>query len=163
MATLTAIEKITRKVSRIKNGNDKIEPGQPVRISEAAAHLDAVRQGDLYLIVVEGGVSDAAAAIDFHGIYDQIDTRNIDRQLVPGNTQGAKHCLDSLDGVTMYRPRGWNAEWEELAGPFLIVSKERTVEHPTHGSVTIPAGMSVVCFYQREWDAEQRRERRNAD
>lgn len=151
---LTAIEKIQRKASRIKNGNDKIEPGQPVRMSEAASAADYVRQGDLYLI----------AADTVPAGYREVDKpKAADCQLVPGNTEGAKHCLDGLGGVRLFHPEGWGAEWEQLEGPAFVLSEERTVCHPTHGDVTIPAGMTVVCRYQREWDAEQARERRNAD
>lgn len=153
---LAAIDKITRKASRIRNGNDKIEPGQPVRMSEAAAPMDYVRQGDLYIVVMEA----TAIPAGFVGVKKPKD---VDRQLVPGNTQGSKHCLDSLAGVRLFRPADWNDKYEGLDGPCLVLSEERTIEHPTHGSVTIPAGFAVQCRYQREWDAEQRRERRNAD
>ena len=151
---LTTIEKIARKASRIKNGNDKIQPGQPVRMSEAATTGDYIRQGDLYLIVVEPPSAAPAG-------YKEIS--KADRQLVPGNTQGAKHCLDSIDGVRMFLPAAWGPDYDGLDGPILLLSEKRTVEHPTHGSVTIPAGFAIQCRYQREWDAEQRRERRNAD
>jgi hypothetical protein len=80
---------------------------------------------------------------------------------VPGQTQGAKHCLDGTGGVEMYLPPGWPEVTED--GPCLVLTEERTVLHPTHGAVTIPAGMTVACSYQREWDAEQRRARRAID
>ena len=146
---LTAIEKITRRANRIANGNDKIQPGQAARLSEAATVGDYARQGDLYLYVVESVPA------------GYIKQEKPSRQLVPGNTEGAKHCLDSLDGVELYLPAVWNEE--TLEGQCLKLSKERTVVHPTHGDVTIPAGFTILCGYQREYDAEQRRERRNAD
>ena len=86
-----------------------------------------------------------------------------DKQLVPGNTQGAKHCLASLSGVKLYRPTAWGPNYDGLHGPALELSKPATITHPTHGDVTIPAGSTVLCHYQREWDQEQKRERRNAD
>lgn len=153
---LTAIDKITRKASRIRNGNDKIEPGQPARMSDAASLGDYVRQGDLYLTVV------ASTAIP-EGYAEAKNPREIDKQLVPGSTQGAKHCLDSLDGVRLFRPADWSAKYEGLDGPCLLLSEDRTVCHPTHGNVTLPAGFAIQCRYQREYDAELRRERRNAD
>lgn len=146
---LTAIDKITRRAQRIANGNDKIQPGQAARLSEAASVNDFARQGDLYLYVVAAvppGYSKAAKPL---------------LQLVPGNTEGAKHCLDSLDGVELYLPAVWNEE--TLAGPCMKLSKERTVLHPTHGNISIPAGFTILCGYQREYDSELRRERRNAD
>ena len=151
MTTTTAIDKITRKANRIKSGKDKIEPGQPVRISEAASVTDFVRQGDLYLIVAESVPSGYTKAT------------KPQKQLVPGTTQGARHCLDSLDGVTLYVPKDWSDKYEGLDGPCFVLAKERTVEHPTHGVVHIPAGFTIQCRFQREWDQEQKRERRNAD
>jgi hypothetical protein len=150
MPTLNAIEKITRRAARIANGNDKIVPGQAARLSEAACCGDGARQGDLYLKIVSQPPANYALC------------KKPSLQLVPGNTEGAKHCLDSLDGVTVYLPPQWG-EAESLLGPCLVLAKERTVVHPVHGDVTLPAGNTVLCGYQREWDAEQRAERRNAD
>lgn len=146
---LTAIEKISRRATKIANGNDKIQPGQAARLSEAATVNDFARQGDLYLYVV----------VEIPTGYRRAEKPS--RKLVPGNTEGAKHCLDSLDGVELYLPGEWNEE--TLAGPCLKLAKERTVGHPVHGDISIPAGFTILCGYQREYDAELRRERRNAD
>lgn len=152
MATLTAIEKITRQQKRIADGKSRIRPGQPVRFPDAASVNDAIRQGDLYLIVADAVPSG----------YVRIEKRSdLDKQLVPGNTQGAKHCLDSLVGVELWRPKQWTED--SLEGPFLRLSQERTVLHPVHGAVTIPAGFAIQCMYQREFDREQQRERRARD
>lgn len=150
---MQAIELIEQHAKKIREGkHETVSPGQPVRISEAAEVGDGVWQGDLGIEIVE------AAMGDYIEVKSPTDA---DRQLVPGNTQGARHCLDSLDGVRMFRPIDWNAE--SLQGPVLVLSKERTILHPTHGAVAIPAGFTVRCRYQREFDAEQRRERRAAD
>jgi hypothetical protein len=92
-----------------------------------------------------------------------VEYKNIPKnlQLVHGSNVGSMHCLDSMDGVKMYAPNDWNEE--SLQGPYLILSKERTITHPKHGDVTIPAGFSVQCTYQREYDKEQQRERRTRD
>lgn len=150
---LTEIEQIQRHAEAIRNGEyDKIGPGIPLRMSNALFVGEGVAQGDLNLIVADGVPSS----------YVRIEKpKAIDRQLVPGNTVGAKHCLDSLAGVKLYRPAQWTAE--SMDGPCIVTTKERVVLHPTHGAVTIPAGMTVVCHYQREFDAEQRRERRARD
>lgn len=144
----TAIERITERASQIASGGDKIVPGEAVRLSDAAVAGDTVRQGDLYLVVVDGPVEGGSKPA---------------RQLVPGNTEGAKHCLDSLEGVSMRFPEGWGPEHAGLQGPVFHCKEERTVCHPKHGDVTIPAGFTVAAHYQREWDQEQRAERRNAD
>lgn len=146
---LTAIDKITRRAKQIANGNDKIQPGQAARLSEAASVNDFARQGDLYLYVVAAIPAGYSKA------------KKPSKQLVPGKTEGAKHCLDSLDGVELYLPADWNEE--TLAGPCVKLAKERTVVHPVHGNVTIPAGFTILCGYQRDFDYQTRQERRNAD
>jgi hypothetical protein len=147
---ITAIEKIQEHATRIKNGeHDKIGPGKPVTMSNALVAGEGVAQGDLMLIVVDS-------------VPKGFELRQEPSvQLVPGNTVGAKHCLDSLDGVELFYPEEWSEE--SLVGPVMRLSQERTVLHPTHGAVTIPGGMLVGCFYQREWDREVAAERRARD
>lgn len=150
---VSEIEVIQKHAEVIKNGeHDKIGPGIPVTMSAALVTGEGVAQGDLMLIVADA-VPDG---------YVQVKkTTTDDRQLVPGTTVGAKHCLDSMTGVKLYRPPVWTEE--SLDGPCIVTTKERTVLHPTHGAVVIPAGMTVVCHYQREFDMEQARERRARD
>lgn len=149
LAEGTALGRLEAHNELIKSGNHTVQPGQPQRFSEAAVENDTIAQGDLYLIVREGGIPEG---------YTEGKTVV---QLVPGQTQGAKHCLDSVEGVTMYFPKNWNEA--DLAGPIFVADREVEVLHPVHGNVTIPAGFMIECRYQREWDAELARERRNAD
>lgn len=151
--SVCTLERIEKHAASIKAGNERVKPGQPVRFTEASVYGDTIAQGDLYLMIYEG-----APPADYVEIKKP---KEIDRQLVPGNTQGAKHCLDSLDGVKLFRPKEWTGD--DLRGPLLVLSEERTVLHPTHGAVTIPAGFMALCGYQPEYDAELRRERRNVD
>lgn len=148
-----SIETIEQHAAVIRNGeHDKIGPGKPITMSRALVVGEGVAQGDLMLIVADG-VPDG---------YKRISRpKAIDKQLVQGNTHGAKHCLDSLAGVKMWRPENWNSE--SIDGPYLQFTQDRQVLHPTHGTVHIPAGMSVTCYYQREYDQEMKRERRTAD
>ena len=147
----SVIDRIESHAKRIAAGeHERVRPGQPERMSEAASVGDCVVQGDLYLEVVDGPPE------------GYVKAESPSTQLVPGTTQGAKHCLDSTDGVEMWMPKGWGKE-EMLTGPCLRLSEERTVTHPVHGNVTIAAGHTILCSYQREYDAELRRERRNAD
>lgn len=132
---------------------EQVRPGLPYRVSEATSVGEGVWQGDLGLEIV-------AAVPAAYQLAPQTDAA---RQLVPGSTQGARHCLDSLDGVALYHPAGWGPTYDGLAGPCFVLSQERAITHPVHGQITIPAGFTVLCRYQREYDAEQRRERRNAD
>ena len=149
----SVIEKIQKHAAKIRNGeHDKIGPGVPVTISNALVAGEGVAQGDLNIIVADSVP---------RGYVLIKKPQSRDNQLVPGNTVGAKHCLDSLAGVTLYRPQQWTEE--SLDGPCLVLTQERTVLHPTHGAVTIPAGMTVVCHYQREYDRELANERRARD
>lgn len=152
-AERTAIERVERHAKRISAGeHETVKPGQSFRITEAASIGDGAWQGDLGLEIVASVPSNYVQVIK---------PTKADKQLVPGNTQGAKHCLDSLQGVQIFRPSNWSEE--SLGGPCLVLTKERTILHPTHGAVTIPAGFTVLCRYQREWDKEQARERRARD
>lgn len=150
--SVAEITKIEKHAKKIRDGKATVSPGLPFRINEAATVGDMVWQGDLGLEIVTA-VPEGYVRVE--------SPTEADRQLVPGRTQGAKHVLDSLDGVELWRP----AEWPNVTqlGPAFVLRKERTVTHPTHGDVTIAAGHTVLCSYQREWDSEQRAERRNMD
>ena len=154
----SVIEQVEQHVTRIASGNDpKVKPGQPERFTEACSTGDQIRQGDLYLTIVDAvpaGYVPATVPRDKIG-------KLLLMQLVPGNTRGARHCLDSLKGVTIHRPSDWNAE--SMFGPCLVLTEERTILHPVHGSVTALAGQTVRCDYQRVWDAEQKQQRRARD
>jgi hypothetical protein len=150
---VTTIDKIQRSTKKIAEGKDpKVKPGNPERFTAAACVGDAIRQGDLYIVIA--GQHPAG--------YEPVKKpKDIDRQLVPGNTEGAKHCLDSLAGVEIWQPKNWTEE--SLDGPFVRLSQERTILHPVHGSVTVPAGIAFQCHYQREFDREMQKERRARD
>lgn len=151
--TATAIDRVQKHARNISNGeHETVKPGQPFHVTEAASVGDGVWQGDLGLEIV-ANVPDEYVRIKKPAASD--------KQLVPGNTQGAKHCLDSLRGVTIFRPTDWSEE--SIAGPCLVLTQDRTILHPTHGAVTIPAGFTVLCRYQREWDKEQAKELRARD
>ena len=147
---MEVIEKMQDFVSKISNNEDEqVKPGQPVCFTEACVPGDRIWQGDLALTIRTSVPKQ----------YKLAEKPSV--QLVVGNTEGSKHCLDSLDNVDIYLPPVWNAE--SLKGPVLVIKKETTVIHPTHGDVTIPEGFIVECTYQREWDKEQAREARARD
>lgn len=157
MAGLTQVmDQVSKHAGRISRGeHETVKPGMPFRFSEACQSGDAVWQGDLCLTLV-------------YAVPDgYVKAKNPSKQLVPGTTQGSRHCLDSLSGVTVYLPRDWGQSETDLRGPCIVLTTERTVEHPTHGAVTIPASarhpVTVLCEYQRVWDAEQRAARRAQD
>lgn len=147
------IDRVINHARKIANGeHDTIRPGMPFRLPDAWMDGDAGAQGDLVIIVIDKVPS------GFKLVRELTDA---DRQLVHGNTAGAKHCLDSLDGVKIYRKDDWGPD--ALDGPCIRFADERVITHPTHGHWTIPAGRLVKIEYPRERDAEQKRERRNAD
>ncbi len=86
------IETIEKRMEVVRTGGDnEVKPGQAVSFTDACTAGDAIRQGDLYLVigdkVPEGYVKSDSV------------------QLVPGNTQGSRHCLDSMQGVERWNHR----------------------------------------------------------
>lgn len=132
-------------IERIQRHIETIEPGMATAFTNACVAGDTIRQGDLYLIIANS-VPDGFV-IDKSG----------NTQLVIGNTQGSKHCLDSLDGVKLYYPSDYDKE--SLVGPCMVLTQDRTVLHPVHGDVLCLAGQTIRTRYQREWDKEERRAR----
>jgi hypothetical protein len=156
--TSEVIGRLSKHVDQINAGEiEGVCPGQPTSFTAACTAGDAIAQGDLNLVITSGKIPEDYVKVEFTG--QATDAQHL--QLVPGNTQGAKHCLDSLDGVTMWRPAKW--DMESLVGPILKLTKDRTVLHPTHGAVTMLAGTTVHCRYQREWEKEEAKERRARD
>lgn len=153
MIAVATIEKIQSHAKHIAEGkHEQVKPGMPFRLTEASSVGDAVWQGDLCLEVVSG-VPEGYTVCSKPSV-----------QLVPGTTQGSKHCLDSLTSVTVYYPANWPKSAEEtLRGPCFKTKNEVTVLHPTHGAIIIPKGFTILCSYQREWDQELRKQRRNQD
>lgn len=145
----TMMEEITRLMDL---DLDRCKPGEGASM-DAYAIGDGLWQGDLGLMVVESPPSGYAVVKNLS---------DADAKLVPGSTQGSRHCLDSVVGVKMWRPNDWGAG-ESLGGPCFVADRPVMVLHPTHGPVSIPPGMMVLCGYQRELDAETKRERRNRD
>lgn len=151
LSFMETIERLQRHAKKIASGeHEKVKPGMEFRLTEAAAAGDGVWQGDLGLEVAAGRPPKG-----------YVKTIRPHLKLVPGQTDGAKHCLDSTDGVEMWVPTEWTED--SLVGPFMRFSAERTITHPVHGPVVIPAGLSILCRYQREWDRELAKERRARD
>src|ERR1700722_16314667 len=122
--TLTAADSLRR----VQESAERIDRGKPQRFPEAASAGDTFRQGDLYFTLLEQVPTDA------------IREKAPDLQLAPGTTQGSRHCLDSLQGVRVFRL----AEPTPLDGPILELAEQRTVEHPEHRHVILPPGVYGV-------------------
>ena len=162
----TPVEMINEYAAAIRSGtHDTIRPGMPQRFSDAATVGDAIVQGDLVIEIVgiPGDTVDAPAG------YEEIvsnEERSQCAQLVPGNTSGSKHCLENTGAkkIKMWRHKDFvkNAE-ETMCGPMIKAVSDFTILHPVHGSVTVPKGFTVLVSYQREYEVELKKARRNAD
>lgn len=150
----SAVQEIQEHVESQK-GDPDVQPGQPARFTEACGPDDCIAQGDLNIFLME----DFEEVPSGYKLVEHLKER--DKQLVPGNLEGARHILDSLKGVKMYRPVTWTEE--SLEGPILVLSEERTVTHPVHGPVTLLASRTFGFSYQREWAKERQRAVRSLD
>lgn len=147
-----SLKKLEAHKEKIVGGELTVAPGLPQVFTRGMAPMDAIAQGDLNLILVES-------------IPDNFKLRKNrdDNQLVPGNTEGSKHCVVDMSTCDVLNPPGWSAEYDNLLGPVIVAKSDTTIGHPTHGAVTILAGQTVQCQYQRVWEEEQKKERRQRD
>jgi len=109
------------------------------RFPDAATDGDGFRQGDVYIWKRDK-------------LPMNVTKTKCVLQLAPGTTKGSRHCLDSSDGATMFVVDDADA----LQGPWLKLDCERTVTHPEHGDVVLPAGCYEIT-YQRAYADELRR------
>ena len=152
---MEAIKEIVDHARSFADKSEDIKHGVPVRFTEASTQNDRIWQGDLAITIKDSVPSgyEPISIEDFNKINGN--------QLVHGSNIGSRHCIDDFNGVSVHIPKGWDAE--SLLGQFMELTKERTVTHPKHGNVTIPSGFCVQITYQREYDEEQKRERRVKD
>lgn len=131
----------TEAIQHVQTQAERIKNDAPQRFPDAASPGETWRQGDVYITLLEavpaGAVESEASA-----------------QVAIGDTTGSRHCLDSLECVRMFRPP--NAG--QLDGPIIQIDRERTITHPEHGDVILPAGIYRI-HYQRDLDAEEREQR----
>ena len=135
MATVTARKafgEIARHAEKIKN--DEHQTAGEMSVGDAWA------QGDIALVRLEAVPNNA------------VRVKSPSPQLAPGNTQGSRHVLESLTGVTVYTL----ADPTALDGPILDCPKGCTVTHPEHGWVTLRPGVYGVV-YQRQLADDLRR------
>ena len=92
-----------------------------------------VQQGDVYFTRFKQVPFDAKRLL------------NTDGQLVPGQTQGSRHCVNPAE-VRLWVLRQPTA----LQGPVIEAPGAFTVTHPEHGHITFPGGVYAVT-YQRQF------------
>lgn len=120
-----------------------VEKSKPVtKTIEKIGFNEGVRQGDLYIMRIKDVPADATP----------ID--NPDRQLVPGTSQGSRHCItaETFANVKLLRLKQPTA----LQGPVIKAEKTFEVEHPEHGHFILPPGI-YQAVYQRAYAEELRR------
>lgn len=151
-ASAEVVDRIIAQCDDTYEGDRKMQPGEPHYMTGAESVGDTVCQGDFWIVVADK-VPETGFKLDKKAI-----------QLVPGNTEGAKHCLKPAgeNSVDVYVPEVWDDD--SLTGPYLVVkSAGVVVEHPKHGNVHLCKDTVYRCVYQREYDKEQKRERRARD
>lgn len=151
------IDRIVQTCEQVRAGDHELKPGMPVHLTGAESVGDVISQGDFWIIVSDKTPEEIKADANFKWKPGHV-------QLVVGNTEGAKHCLNTqyVDMVDVYVPVDWNEE--SMQGPFLVVKKHGVViEHPKHGHVHLYKDTVYECLYQKEWDREQKAERRSRD
>lgn len=147
-ATIVLTE-IAEHAASIAAGREKIKPGDPYSFTGANSPGDRVWQGDLCVTLVSHDTTPPESPV------------KCGPTLVPDNgTQGSRHILDSLDGVTF--SRGLPTNETSLDGPVLVVTTNRTITHPVHGHIFLCPGTYDIG-YQRELDKDIRSERRARD
>ena len=81
---------------------EQIKNDAPQKFPEAASIGDAVRQGDIYIQLVEPVTSCPM-------FYRPATDVAFPMQLADGNTKGSRHCLAHGNGVTVYKPVAINS------------------------------------------------------
>jgi hypothetical protein len=100
---------------------------------------DEIRQGDLYITRIKDVPTGATKS------------KAQQAQLAPGTTQGSRHCLRSLDGVTLHTIDRAGP----LDGPIIEAREGCAIDHPEHGNIVLPAGVYAIT-YQRAFGEELR-------
>lgn len=154
---------MTTIAERLEKHVSTISPGMPFTIS--AQHVGApesIPQGDLYIRTHPPGSPLPK------GYTRGTLTGEDNRQLAIENGAGSHHRLQSLNGVEVYLPPNWGKEETDLLGPYIRVRKPNAIVHEPghnhpHGTVHITVPCDIEIRYQRNFDAETRREIRARD
>lgn len=118
-------------------------PDTAVRIVDAIAIGEHVRQGDVYLQRIDKRTADWKATTN--------------RQLAPGTSQGSRHIVDG--SMKLYaspdaRPLDRTGNTVRLLGPQIVAKEPFMLTHPEHAHFQMPAGV-YQCSYQLDWSSQQ--------
>lgn len=185
MNTAVIVNNVQQTLVDIADAVEKIKHDQMQHFPEAASIGDAVRQGDIYIQLIDARDLETLGAL-----YTPVDSAALSShlQLAPGNTKGSQHIIQSSDGLMMWLPtltddavlqyvckqRGvavpenasqFSAPYLDerdsiemalnLAGPIFKCTTPNVVTHPEHGDWYLPTGVYRVIF-QRTVDEEAR-------
>lgn len=151
------LERLQNHAKNLKDGLERVRPGDPYTFSSAADAGEGVWQGDLGIEIVRAIPKDYVKVTKPTAAH---------MKLVPGGEDGAKHHLDSLAGVTLYLPPEFEKDPNSLRGPAFKISEPRQIVHTgsgRHGTVNLDPTHAYQCRYQRVWEQEEQRERRARD
>jgi hypothetical protein len=92
---------VSKTLADIHEAVEKIKNDQMQHFPEAASLGDAVRQGDVYIQVI-----DESTLTGLAGFYSPVPAADLENhlQLAPGNTKGSRHILQSAEGLEMWLP-----------------------------------------------------------
>lgn len=119
-----ALQEATARAEQIKNDAAQ-------RFPEAASIGDAVRQGDIYIQLVEP----ADKAPIFYRPFNEPQAV-FPMQLADGNTKGSRHCLAHGNGVTVYKPVVMNSRemYKDLAAQYGIDQDTKDIASAVRGA-----------------------------
>jgi hypothetical protein len=185
MTTATHTQNIQQTLVDIADAVEKIKNDQMQHFPEAASIGDAVRQGDIYIQLI-----DERDIAKLDGLYSPVAETELGNhlQLAPGNTKGSRHIIQNAAGLTMWLPNLTDAAVVEymckrhgeqvpenthrfnrphreecdnvetalaFAGPIFKCATPNVVAHPEHGDWYLPIGVYRVIF-QRTVDEDAR-------
>ena len=140
------IEELIKNNEMLVKGNLKIKPGQDINFSPALTSDDIAAQGDLYF-----------RRISESEIPDNYMAMTPFKQMVPGNTKGAKHTFNEMP-LKCFVPQGWSAEesYKGSRGPIVVIGPN-VLTHAEHGNWTLELEKDCIEFgYQNDWDYQEK-------
>jgi len=185
MTTATFANNVQQTLADIADAVEKIKNDQMQHFPEAASIGDAVRQGDIYIQLIDERDLYSLVMLYAHVPAEELGNR---LQLAPGNTKGSRHIIQNTAGLTMWLPvltdeavleyayhlnnvpvpenvNVWTGPFKDtrdnielalnLAGPIFKCATPNVVAHPEHGDWYLPVGVYRVIF-QRTVDENAR-------
>lgn len=132
---MTKVKTVTEAMSAIE---EAAECGDPCERFARTMPLEAIaHQGDIY---VQRVAEDWPRGKPIS-----------ERQLAPGNTKGSRHVVRAGEGVELFESGVTQAP---LIGPVAVAPGRWHIDHPEHGTWSLPGGTYRVG-YQRDFEREE--------